>query len=67
MSTNSRQVELRYDPSEMDAKWQERWERDAMHKVSDSADRPKWYEMTMYPYPSGDMHIGPWYAMAPPD
>ena len=28
---------------------------------------PKWFEMTMYPYPSGDLHIGHWYAMAPSD
>ncbi|GIS81697.1 MAG: hypothetical protein CM1200mP15_03290 [Dehalococcoidia bacterium] len=32
MSTNPRQVELRYDPSVMDAKWQQRWETEGCTK-----------------------------------
>ena len=35
--------------------------------MDDNDPRPKWFEMTMYPYPSGDLHIGHWYAMAPAD
>ena len=62
-----RQVELRYNPREIDRKWQERWERDGIYRVRDDDSRPKWYELTMYPYPSGDLHIGHWYAMAPSD
>ena len=62
-----RQVELRYNPGEIDRKWQERWERDGVYRVHDDDPRPKWYELTMYPYPSGDLHIGHWYAMAPSD
>ena len=62
-----RQVELRYNPREIDRKWQERWERDGVYRVRDDDPRPKWYELTMYPYPSGDLHIGHWYAMAPSD
>ena len=62
-----KQVELRYSPKEMDRKWQSRWERDGLHKVRDDDPRPKWYELTMYPYPSGDLHIGHWYVMAPSD
>ena len=38
-----------------------------MHLVRNDDPRPKWYEMTMYPYPSGDLHMGHWYAMAPSD
>ena len=67
MSTRHRQVELRYDPAEIDRKWQERWDNDGLHRVDNQDPRPKWYEMTMYPYPSGDLHIGHWYAMAPAD
>ena len=62
-----RHVELRYDPKEIDRKWQDRWDKDGLHRVDNDDPRPKWYEMTMYPYPSGDLHIGHWYAMAPAD
>ena len=67
MTSSPRQVELAFDPSAIDSKWQARWEQDGLHKVLDNDPRPKWYEMTMYPYPSGDLHIGHWYAMAPAD
>ena len=60
-------TEVRYDAVAIDRKWQERWERDGIYRVSDADPRPKWFEMTMYPYPSGDLHIGHWYAMAPSD
>ncbi len=67
MTSSPRQVELAFDAAAIDRKWQARWEEDGLHKVSDDDPRPKWYEMTMYPYPSGDLHIGHWYAMAPAD
>ena len=63
----TRRIEIRYPATKIDKKWQERWERDNIHKVADDDPRPKWYELTMYPYPSGDLHIGHWYAMAPSD
>ena len=67
MTSSPRRVELAFDPAAIDRKWQARWEKDGLHKVSNDDPRPKWYEMTMYPYPSGDLHIGHWYAMAPAD
>ena len=67
MTTPPRPVELRFDPVEIDRKWQERWAEDDLYRVSEDSDRPKWYDLTMYPYPSGDLHIGHWYAMAPSD
>ncbi len=67
MTTTQRQTELRYDAIGIDRKWQQRWERDGIYRVDDADPRPKWFEMTMYPYPSGDLHIGHWYAMAPSD
>jgi leucyl-tRNA synthetase len=60
-------VEPRWNPREIEPKWQARWEAAGLHRVPDHDPRPKWYELTMYPYPSGDLHIGHWYAMAPSD
>jgi leucyl-tRNA synthetase len=57
----------KYDPNTIEQKWQTRWEKDGIYRVSDDDTRPRWYELTMYPYPSGDLHIGHWYAMAPAD
>ncbi|MCD6359087.1 MAG: leucine--tRNA ligase [Dehalococcoidia bacterium] len=56
-----------YTPPEIEAKWQKRWENDHLYKVTEDSPRPKWYEMTMFPYTSGALHIGHWYAMAPSD
>ena len=67
MTSGPRQVEMRFDAGAIDRKWQERWARDGLHRVKDDDPRPAWYELTMYPYPSGDLHIGHWYAMAPAD
>ncbi len=67
MTTRQRMTPLRYDPHEIDRKWQQRWADDNLYQVSDDDPRPRWYALTMYPYPSGDLHIGHWYAMAPSD
>ena len=67
MTSSTRQVELRFDATAVDSKWQQRWAQDGLHRVNEDDPRPTWYELTMYPYPSGDLHIGHWYAMAPAD
>ena len=67
MTNTVRPAELRFDPRELDKKWQDRWAQDGLNRVRDDDPRPKWYELTMYPYPSGDAHIGHWYVMAPSD
>ncbi len=56
-----------YEPTEVEAKWQRRWESDGLYNSDVDAERPKHYALTMLPYPSGEFHIGHWYAMAPPD
>jgi leucyl-tRNA synthetase len=57
----------RYDPAVIEEKWRERWERDNLYRVDDDDPGDKWYSLTMYPYPSGVLHIGHWYAFAVPD
>ena len=56
-----------YVPQEIEPKWQARWEEDELYRAVIEYDRPKHYALTMLPYPSGDLHIGHWYAMAPSD
>ncbi len=56
-----------YNPQEIEQKWQQRWAEDKLYEISDDDPRPKWYALTMFPYTSGDLHIGHWYAMAPSD
>ena len=67
MSISHNQVSLRYDPLKIDTKWQSKWADERIYDVDNESDKPKWYEMTMYPYPSGDLHIGHWYAFSPSD
>jgi leucyl-tRNA synthetase len=57
----------RFDPASYESKWRERWEADRLYAAHDDDARPKRYELHMYPYPSGDLHIGHWYAMTGPD
>ena len=58
----------RMDPSEFEPRWQARWDELGMHKTDlDDASRPKFYMLTMYDYPSGDLHIGHWFVKTPSD
>lgn len=56
-----------YIPSEIESKWQAKWEADGLYHADIDKRRPKHYALTMLPYPSGDLHIGHWYAMTAPD
>jgi leucyl-tRNA synthetase len=56
-----------YNPGEIEPRWQQRWETDGLYHSDIDTSKPKHYALTMLPYPSGDLHIGHWYAMTPAD
>ena len=56
-----------YLPQEIETKWQNYWEEQGLLDFDFASEKPKFYMLTMLPYPSGDLHIGHWYAMAPSD
>lgn len=56
-----------YNPGEIEPKWQKKWEEDGIYHSDIDESKPKFYALTMLPYPSGDLHIGHWYAISPSD
>ncbi len=56
-----------YNPQAVEQKWQSRWEETGLYRQTIDKSKPKHYALTMLPYPSGDLHIGHWYAMTPSD
>ncbi|HEY8439382.1 MAG TPA: leucine--tRNA ligase [Candidatus Limnocylindrales bacterium] len=58
----------RYDPAEIEPRWQRRWDELGLYRTDlQDTSRPRYYLLTMYPYPSGDLHIGHWYIKTPTD
>jgi leucyl-tRNA synthetase/very-short-patch-repair endonuclease len=48
-----------YDPKEIEKKWQDQWEKSGIYWAKDDSDKPKYYTLIEFPYPSGDgLHVG---------
>ena len=58
----------RYEPTKIEPKWQQKWSEDGLYKVNlQDQSKPPFYLLVEFTYPSGDLHIGHWFAFAVPD
>lgn len=63
----------KYFPNEIESKWSKIWEKEGLYKFKKNPSTPlrtskgKYYNLVELPYPSGDLHLGHWFAFVPAD
>jgi leucyl-tRNA synthetase len=67
-SSGGRARAERYDHTAIEQRWQQHWADEGLNRTPNhDPERPNRYHLTMFPYTSGDLHIGHWFAIAPSD
>ncbi|MEZ6209269.1 MAG: class I tRNA ligase family protein [Candidatus Paceibacterota bacterium] len=58
----------KYDHKDIEKKWQDRWEEEGLYKTPNKVPgKDNYYTLVEFSYPSGNLHVGHWYAFSVPD